>query len=254
MSTIRPDGEHHEDRTILPSASTPEPEYEPGDLIPSPQPITPMPGGSRVNHHGVRRSTGAFSAPSADRPEGQLRTPGRGFGPDQTPQHPHMWAPPSADSRMAPHPHYPAPVTPHPSPMSVIGIVGGGISLIAVILAAVAPFVPFLSIGSMISLWGAETGAANSYIVLAGAAIGFLGGLVLLASSSNRKLGTYGGILSMVAGAVVGGIATYLVTNADHRAIIAQGGSFGAAAWLLIAAAGGLLVGGILGLVRGSTT
>jgi len=48
-------------------------------------------------------------------------------------------------------------------------------------------------------------------------------------------------------------MAAYLLTNSDHRAQIAHGWEFGVAAWLLIAATGGLLIGGILGLVRGSS-
>lgn len=138
--------------------------------------------------------------------------------------------------------------------MSTVGIYGGGIALIAVILAFVAPFVPFLEMGASISLWGAETGSANSFVILAAALIGLVGGIVMMTSMVRAKCGTAGGILSMVAGAVTGGMAAYLLTNSDHRALIAQGGTFGVAAWLLIAATGGLLIGGILGVVRGTTT
>lgn len=138
--------------------------------------------------------------------------------------------------------------------MSTVGIYGGGLALIAVILAFVAPFVPLLEMGASISLWGAETGSANSFVILAAALIGLVGGIVMMTSMVRPKCGTTGGILSMVAGAVTGGMAAYLLTNSDHRALIAQGGTFGVAAWLLIAATGGLLIGGILGVVRGTTT
>lgn len=138
--------------------------------------------------------------------------------------------------------------------MSLIGIYAGGLTLVAVVLALVAPFVPFLEMGASISLWGAATGSANSFIILAAATVGLVGGIVMMTSTMRPKSGTVGGILSMVAGVVTGGMAAYLLTNADHRALIAQGGTFGVAAWLLIAATGGLLIGGILGIVRGSAT
>lgn len=258
MNTIAPDGQGQEGRTLLPSADSPEPEYEDGEDIATPRPIPPLPCGSRVNPHGVRRSAASHHSPGAPSSDA--------LGTQTSPRTPHSSAahsladtaksqnggrapdPTSSGHDDGGKPVRPAPATP------LIGALGGAIALTAAVLAAIAPFVPFLSIGERLSLWGADAGAANAYVVLGASGLGGLGAIAMLTSARRRKRGLWGGLLSMVAGVAVGGIAAYLVMNADHRAVIAQGGTFGAAAWLIIASAGGLLIGGIVGLVHGTRT
>lgn len=305
MNTIAPDDPGNEGNTLLPSAHTPEPEPDGRDTIPTPRPVPPLPGGTRVNPHGVKRSAGQLSLgtdwprQADDRPtelaDGawtRASSPrdemvdGAPIEPieagnrddqapavDDTPSESGREAvpPPTRDragvargglenDRAASQP-WPAAFVrptrqsksvPSSQPQTTIGAVGGGFALAAVVFAVIAPFVPFVSIGEPISLWGSEAGNNYSYTILAAALVGAVGSVLLLASTGSRTRGRWGGILSMVAGAVLGGVAAYLVLNSDHRAVIAQGGSFGAAVWLLIAAAGALLIGSILGLVRGS--
>ncbi len=149
-----------------------------------------------------------------------------------------------------PTPSLPSPrVTQQPT----VGLVGGGLSLFGVVLAAAAPFATFLSVGGEIRLWGAASGEGNAYVILAAAALGFVGGMMMVALA-GAKSALRGAIMSMVAGGTVGAMTAYLLTNSDHHEIIAQGGSFGAAAYLLIGATGALLIGGILGLVQGLHT
>lgn len=302
------------DPTILPSANTPEPDYEPGDLRPSPAPIPPRPEGSRVNPHGIKRSTGEFSAPSGEYSSGgwtparPARSPGanpgqpgaqrtqgqrlpatgnpaghpapqqyaQGTGPrtggapywssPSAPSGPTAASGPSATSGPSfggPNPNYAQHQQAFPGRVShranrdresPIGAIGGLFALLGTCLALIAPFTTLINQPDAISLWGATYGSENSYIVFAGAAVGIVGAVLLLLSLKSKRKATIGGFAGIVAGFVIGAITAYLVTNSDHRDVIAQGGTFGPGVWLLIFAACCLLIGGILGLARGTVT
>lgn len=293
-----------QDQTILPSANTPEPEYEPGDIRPNPAPIPPRPEGSRVNPHGIRRSPTPFSASSAPRPGNgpawsssnqqgwngtapgypqQVQQPGprasqgpmgQQAGPPHMPQYGHGNDPRgnqqrgqigwqqhqparagAAGQNMAamPYPSSPHYATNGPA-TSAIGVVGGVMALAGGFMAALMPFLPLIELPTAsVKLWGAATGSANSYIIFAAALLGIIGAIIMLTSTRKPKSSLTGGSVAVAAGVIAGGMATYFVTNSSHRAQIAQGSTFGLGVWLLIVATCVLLVGGILGIVRGTS-
>lgn len=301
MTTPPPE---EEDRTILPSANTPEPEYEPGDIRPNPAPIPPRPEGSRVNPHGIRRSPTPFSASSAPRPgngpawskpnqpgwngaapgypqQGQQPGPqasqgsmGQQAGPPHMPQYGHgndshgnqqrgqigwqQHQPARAGASGQNMVGMPYPNSPHyatdNSATSAIGVFGGVMALAGGFMAALMPFLPLIELPTAsVKLWGAATGSANSYIIFAVALLGIIGAVMMLTSTRKPKSSLMGGSVAVVAGVIAGGMETYFVTNSSHRAQVAQGSTFGVGVWLLIAATCVLLVGGILGIVRGTS-
>lgn len=137
---------------------------------------------------------------------------------------------------------------------SAIGVIGGAMALAGGFMAALMPFLPLIELPtSSVKLWGATTGSANSYIIFAAALLGIIGAIMMLTSTRKPKSSLTGGSVAVAAGLIAGGMATYFVTNSSHRAQIAQGTTFGVGVWLLIVATCVLLVGGILGIVRGTS-
>lgn len=289
MTALPPEDELPDDKTIVPSAHTPEPEYEPGDLRPNSAPIPPRPEGSRVNPHGIKRShtfsrqTGGVLGQRHRQPQRQAQSPWTGQQPiqqgqpapqgqeaqrvqgGQQPQGQQWqgWQTPSAPSAPSvsqngmPYAsvggynqnHYSQQYAP-----SNIGLIGGLIAVVGAMMAIMSPFVTLIHVPTEdVRLWGAATGSQNAYVIFAAAVAGLVAAAFMMMSNRAPKNALVGGGLSVMAGIVAGGMATYLVTNSSHRAQIAQGSTFGLGVWLLIAATCALLVGGILGLVRGTT-
>ncbi|GEM_PF-5880056 len=133
-------------------------------------------------------------------------------------------------------------------------LLGPGIlGFLGSVAAIVSLFFPILSLDSTdLNLWDSESG--NKWIVLGAAGLGLIISIaMMLASRAPKPTAVFMGVLNLIAGGALGGMAVYFFMNEADKATIDAGGSYGLGLWLHIAGAVLLLVSGLYAIVKGTS-
>lgn len=244
------DADNFLEHTVLPSADTPEPDYEPGDLLERPEPRTT---GQRVNPHRVQRKSPRQSHNGRHMERGRpgVRRPVHRPAFMDHLNDPKASSPETGgaairgyEQQVAPAP---APIV-HPSPrqpsisygqVSLLSALGGAIIL------GLATIAPFLEGTRNIRLLGASTGGGN-VIVIIGAIILSLAAIILIAFKPRQQvLGGVATVALLVAGFMAMFLTLYLVSLESHQSLISNGASYGPALVFLLLGSSLLLVASI---------